>query len=223
MYDGNYSFGEYLTAFSLAAIYCLMVYAALRPKLKRYYQTRERIRADNSALPEEFIVFDILTTGDDPEKDKIVELAAVKVHRDSGRHDTLQAYVKTKKRFTRDVVEYTGLTKSFLSKEGSDLKDVMLAFSEFIGDSRLVLGDYEFVAPFMKAASRETGVIIRNPVSSVYEMRRRVLMNGYDPTQVAADFGAVSYSGVSRTGLLQRCMSLLKIYAESALILGAYK
>lgn len=45
-------------------------------------------------LPEQFVVFDLETTGLSPEKNEIIEFGAIRVHRDSVNHDTFQQLVK---------------------------------------------------------------------------------------------------------------------------------
>lgn len=52
-------------------------------------------------LPEQFIVFDLETTGLDAGKDEIIEFGAIRANRDSNYHETLQILVRPNRKIPK--------------------------------------------------------------------------------------------------------------------------
>jgi DNA polymerase III epsilon subunit-like protein len=69
-------------------------------------------------IPPQFVVVDIETTGLDPDKHQILEIAAVKVNRDSNHHTTLRGLVKIEGKVPKKITEITGITTEMLEQEG---------------------------------------------------------------------------------------------------------
>ena len=91
-------------------------------------------------LPEQFVVFDLETTGLDAAKHEIIEIAAIRVNRDSTHHDTIQALVKPTKKVPKKIVELTGITQEMLDRDGKAIEESLRDFAVFVGDHRLVMG-----------------------------------------------------------------------------------
>ena len=66
-------------------------------------------------LPEQFIVFDLETTGLDPSRHQIIEFGAIKVNRDSTNHQTFQTLVKPTRKVSTKITEITGTTNEMLA------------------------------------------------------------------------------------------------------------
>jgi DNA polymerase III epsilon subunit-like protein len=63
-----------------------------------------------SSLPERFIVLDLETTGFDHVRNEIIEIAAIRVNRDSTDHETFQALIRPQKRILKLITKITGIT-----------------------------------------------------------------------------------------------------------------
>jgi DNA polymerase III epsilon subunit-like protein len=105
-----------------------------------YFLFRSRKRpevANFSVIPPHFVVVDIETTGLDPDKHQIIEIAAVKVNRDSSHHATLRGLVKIEGKIPEKIMEITGTTTEMLEQGGERLEAVITEFLQFIGEQRL--------------------------------------------------------------------------------------
>lgn len=123
-------------------------------------------------LPEQFIVFDLETTGLDPSRHQIIEFGAIKVNRDSTNHQTFQTLVKPTRKVSTKITEITGITNEMLA-DGDTIEEAYAAFMEFVGDLRLVSFNADFDMSFLNAAAAAQGRVVRNPVSCALKMARR--------------------------------------------------
>ena len=67
-----------------------------------------------------FITIDIETTGLDPEKDEILEIAAIK-YIENNEAEIFSRVVKVQNHLTKEISELTGITDDFLLKNGMDI------------------------------------------------------------------------------------------------------
>ena len=158
----------------------LIVVAVIVIVAAKYFGRRHKAKAAEAdakkalqLLPERFIVLDLETTGLDPEKHEIIEIAAIKVNRDSIHHDGFQSLIKPKRKVPKRITELTGITQEMLDAEGEPLEKAMREFREFVGEHRLVAYNAEFDMAFLHRAGREFGVEFRNEVSCALKMARR--------------------------------------------------
>lgn len=98
-------------------------------------------------------IFDFETTGLDPVKDTIIEIAAIKV-RNGNRVGTLSIVVDPEREVPEFITNLTGITNEDV-KGQPILKDVLPFFLNFIGDSVLVAHNAAFDLSFLEAKSRE--------------------------------------------------------------------
>jgi DNA polymerase III subunit epsilon len=125
-------------------------------------------------LPKQFIVFDLETTGLDAVKHEIIEIGAIRVHRDSTHHDTFQAFVKPKKKLPNKIVQLTGITQEMLDRDGDALDEALRGFAAFVGNLRLVSFNADFDMAFLHAATGACAMPpFNNPVSCALLMARR--------------------------------------------------
>ncbi len=97
-----------------------------------------------------YIIFDIETTGGNPEKNRITEIFAIRYFQDK-IEDTFHSLVNPKIPVPRIVARMTGLTNAIL-KDAPLIKEVMPEFLTFIGKDILVshntIGDLKFIRHF---------------------------------------------------------------------------
>ncbi|MBO4635804.1 MAG: topoisomerase DNA-binding C4 zinc finger domain-containing protein [Clostridiales bacterium] len=84
----------------------------------------------------DYVVFDIETTGLDPENDRVVEIAAVKV-RDGRKIDTFQTLVDPGCHIPQTAVDISGITDSMV-KGAPDIRTALKMFDGFADDMTLV-------------------------------------------------------------------------------------
>jgi DNA polymerase-3 subunit epsilon len=170
---------------------------------------------DGFALPEEFIVFDLETTGLSPHDCEIIEIGAIKVNRDSGEHITFQALVKPSILIPSKITHITGITQKMINKDGEDIKTVIPEFLDFIGDLRLVAYNARFDMGFINAAVAKQGLKIKNPHSCALKMARRAWpdLESYKLVDVA-ERGGLSAKGNHRA--LKDAELTMTVYAAAA-------
>ena len=184
----------------------------------------ERQRARQMApialvLPQTFIVADLETTGLDPERHEIIEIAAIRVHRDSNTHDTFTALIRPKSKISEKITEITGITNLMLEQDGEGIEDVLKQFLDFAGECRLVFYNAPFDMAFLQRATARIDRRIQNPVSDALDMARRALpgMPSYRLSELA-QAGGIDAEGAHRA--LKDCRMTMTVYAASARLLG---
>lgn len=86
------------------------------------------------------ILFDVETTGLSPSDDYITELAAIKVdERNNKAYDVLHLYIRPKKDIPDKLVELTGITNEFISKQPYE-EEVFPLIQDFFRDEYTFLG-----------------------------------------------------------------------------------
>lgn len=128
---------------------------------------KETIKND---LPDEFISFDLETTGLNRNKDRIIEIGAVKMQKtESGKYreiDCFSQLVNPGKRqsgtqvyISQKISGLTGITNEMVKDEPVE-SECVRNFIEWCGDSTVVTGQNiaKFDIPFMKAAAERAGV-----------------------------------------------------------------
>lgn len=170
---------------------------------------------DSFALPEEFIVFDLETTGLSPQDCEIIEIAAIKINRDSGQHITFQALVRPSTALPSEITHLTGITQKMINEEGEAIKTVIPEFLNFIGDLKLVAYNARFDMGFINAAVAKQGLRIQNPYSCALKMARRAWpdLESYKLADIA-ERGGLSAKGNHRA--LKDAELTMTIYAAAA-------
>ena len=99
---------------------------------------------------DEYVAFDLETTGLDPENDRIIEIGAVKMC-DGKEISRYQTFVQPHRELERKIVELTGITDEML-RDAPDIETVLPEFVEFIGDCPLVAHNAKFDTAFLRNA-----------------------------------------------------------------------
>ena len=83
-------------------------------------------------IPNNYVVFDIETTGLDPEFDEIIEIGAVKI-KDGIKIDTFNSLIKPEYEIDEFITELTGITNEMVENAPS-IDEVLPKFMDFIKD-----------------------------------------------------------------------------------------
>lgn len=124
-------------------------------------------------LLDEYVVFDIETTGFSPVNDKIIEIGAVKV-KNGEIVDNFSCFVDPERRLPYKIIELTSITDDMLV--GQEKIDTILPkFMEFIGDSVLVAHNAGFDTGFIKKNCRDLGLECNNTILDTVPLARFML------------------------------------------------
>lgn len=135
--------------------------AISRPQIKR------------STLPERYVVIDFETTGLDPKRDYITEIAAVIVE-ESQIIDSFDQLVKPREPIPDKVEQLTGITNEMVSSAPS-INITLPKFMTFIGKDLLVGHNIDFDSKFLSAACQRFKIPYHNKVSDTLELSRRAM------------------------------------------------
>ncbi|AEY65682.1 PolC-type DNA polymerase III [Clostridium sp. BNL1100] len=124
------------------------------------------------SLEDDFVVFDIETTGLNPHQDKITEIGAVKV-RNGQIVDRFSAFVNPGVSIPSFIVKLTGITDDMV-KDAPPIEQVLNEFMEFIQGSVLVAHNANFDVGFIKQNAKLMGEKVRNPYIDTLELCRKM-------------------------------------------------
>ena len=108
-----------------------------------------------ASFDDEFVAFDLETTGLSPKNDKIIEIGAV-VMRGGKELRRYQTFVNPNQKLLKETTDLTGITDDMLVGAPS-LKKVLPEFLEFVGDRVLVAHNADFDTAFIREACRKLG------------------------------------------------------------------
>ena len=108
-------------------------------------------------MTEEFLAVDLETSGLSPEKDRIIEIGAVK-YRGEKAVETYSCLVRLVDKLPERITELTGITQEMLEQQGISEQEAVLGFLEFAQDSPVLLGhNIGFDYSFLKVAALRYG------------------------------------------------------------------
>lgn len=204
---------NYLVPFLLVLLILGLAWLVLRRR------DRSKPKPLSLVLPAQFIVVDLETTGLDPMKHEIIEIAAIRVNRDSNLHDTFSGLVKPRRKISAKIASITGITNDLLEKEGEPLDDVLRAFLDFIGDRPLVFYNAAFDMSFLARAASRVSREISNPVTCALAEARQAWpgLPSYSLVNLCR-MANVRTDGAHRA--LKDCELTMQLYAAAALVLA---
>lgn len=105
-----------------------------------------------------YIVVDIETSGLDPSKDDIIEIAALRV--DPDNYGEFHCFILNERELPGEIVQLTGITDQILAEEGQDIPKALDGFVSFIGELPMVgynlLFDIDFVNRHLREINKDT-------------------------------------------------------------------
>ncbi len=104
---------------------------------------------------QEFVAFDLETTGLSSRTDRIIEIGAV-ILKDGKEMDRFQTFVDPERPLDRKIVELTGITDEML-KGAPKIEEVLPKFLEFVGDRVLVAHNSDFDTGFIRGECHRLG------------------------------------------------------------------
>jgi len=122
------------------------------------------------SLLDEYVVFDLETTGLNKETDKIIEIGAVKV-KNGKITDRFSAFVNPKVPLSDKIIKLTGITDDMLNNQ-PDEDEVLPKFREFFGDSVLVAHNANFDVGFVRQWAKGKDIEINNSVLDTVELSK---------------------------------------------------
>ncbi len=125
------------------------------------------------SLDEDFIVFDIETTGLSPQNDRITEIGAVKI-KNGEIIETFSELINPKISIPDNIQKLTGITNNMVFNKPL-IKEILPKFVEFIGDCPLVAHNAPFDWGFINYNAQKLGIKIANSVIDTLQLSRILL------------------------------------------------
>ena len=127
----------------------------------------------DASLDEEYIAFDIETTGLNPERETIIEIAAALV-RGEEIVDRFQTYVNPNRPIPAEITKLTGIDDSMV-RRAPELRPALEAFLAFAGERPLAAHNASFDISFIRLACRKFGIEREFTYVDTLEMARILL------------------------------------------------
>lgn len=125
---------------------------------------------------EEFVVFDLETTGFSPNVNEIIEIGAVKI-RNNEIVDRFATFVRPEHNIPVEIQKLTGILPEMV-QEAPGIDRVLPEFMEFAASSTMVAHNAGFDAGFIRVnLMKRTGDFLKNPVLDTLGMARALLPN----------------------------------------------
>ena len=112
--------------------------------------------AKDISFSDEFVAFDLETTGLSAKKDTIIEIGAV-IMKDGKELDRFQTFVDPGVPLQKQITDLTGITDAMLEGAPS-IAEVLPQFIEFVGGRVLVAHNADFDTGFIRAACEKHGL-----------------------------------------------------------------
>ncbi len=125
-----------------------------------------------TTFEDEFVVFDIETTGLSPITCKITEIGAVKVKNDEIL-DVFNTFVDPEEPIPEEITTLTGITDEMVAG-APKTKEAVQMFLDFIGDRMLVAHNASFDISFIRKAAGDHELTFVNPYLDTLSMSRYV-------------------------------------------------
>lgn len=122
---------------------------------------------------DEFVVFDIETTGLSRDKCEITEIGAVKI-KNGEVIDRFSSFVDPKVHIPEDITKLTGITDEMV-KGAPDTEAVLKSFADFVGDACIVAHNASFDMGFIREKGKKFGLAFANDVLDTLAVARILL------------------------------------------------
>lgn len=173
----------------------------------------EKIRCSANKKSESYVVVDIETTGTDYNKDKIIEIALLKI-RKNVIEQQFQCFILSGKVISDEITNITGITNDMIETQGIKEEMAFNKIKEFIGDDLIVGYNVKFDVNFIQKLSERVGkTILIKQTRDVLHIARRKLddIDNYRLETVATYFG-LDISCIHRA--LPDCILTYEVYSK---------
>ena len=160
-----------------------------------------------------YVVVDVETTGRDFDKDRIMEVALLKI-RESEIVERFQCFIKSGVGFPADAERLTDITDDTIEKQGIGEEDALKKISEFIGNDLIVGYDVQFHVNFIQKLAKRVGKDITiKKTRDILRMVRRELddLENYK-LETVAEYFSLNTGNVHRA--LINCILAHRIYCK---------
>ena len=127
---------------------------------------------DSNTSYNEFVIFDIETTGLSSINDMITEIGAIKIV-DGNVVDTFSQLVNPERSISEFITNLTGITNEMVTDKPK-INEVIHSFNKFIGDSVLVAHNATFDIGFIREQMRLVNLELDNPILDTLELARTI-------------------------------------------------
>lgn len=151
-------------------------------------------------VPDNYVVFDLETTGLNVERNKIIEIGALRISNRTGlatvNAATFDTLIKIKGKVPDKITEITGISTDMLNAEGIPIEDALKEFMHFAQGLPLVAFNAKFDIAFLDVALQKADLPPRtNPSICALELARKAWpgKNSYKLTELTksiTDVGA---------------------------------
>lgn len=132
-----------------------------------------RIKDKIYSFDDEYVIFDIETTGLSNIYDRITEIGAIKI-KEKKIIDSFSSLVNPQMSIPNKITELTGITNEMV-KDSPAIKDILPEFLKFIGDSPLVAHNASFDIGFIRQNAKKLGYSIENTAVDTLMLSRILL------------------------------------------------
>lgn len=138
---------------------------------------------------DEYIVFDLETTGLNPNQNGITEIGAVRL-----RHgeivDTWSTFVNPEQPISAHITNVTGITDDMVA-DAPTMGEALTMFKKYIGDTYLAAQNAPFDMSFIKKHGEDNGIDFKNECMDTLPLFRRALPGhrSYSLGKLATDLG----------------------------------
>lgn len=185
-------------------------------KQRKQSKTKDDIAWER--IPDEFVIFDLETTGLKTNKVPvdIVEISAVKIKKEDLKQsesvETFTALVKPwRGGLNPDATAVNNITQRMIDDHGEDMPKVIREFMEFVGDRVLIAYNVDFDRWFLQRELKDQGISKRYQYECALELARDAFprLKNHKLTTVAAHLG-VNTAGAHRA--LEDCVMTMHVY-----------
>ena len=130
-------------------------------------------RPKNAKLSDDFVVFDLETTGLNREANRIIEIGAVRM-RGGQIGEIFHTFVDPEQELPAKITEITTITEDML-KGQPKIEEILPDFLAFVGEATLVAHNADFDMGFLEASANRMGIIVDNPYLCTLQLSRALL------------------------------------------------
>ncbi|WIF95103.1 3'-5' exonuclease [Caminicella sporogenes] len=123
----------------------------------------------------EFVALDLETTGLNPAKDKIVEIAAIK-YKDNQEIDRMHSLINPCIDIPNKITKINGINNDMV-KNSPKIEEILPDFINFIGDLPIVVHNARFDINFLNANMFNFNMNVTNPIIDTLQISREIFKN----------------------------------------------